>query len=410
MKKGKVRILLAFLCLLGLTLNASTVARGMTDDQVNDEIKQLNQQISDSKGKMTDYEKKKAEYAKNIADAEARATSLKNEMDILDNRIAEAEIEIAGTQSQIEQSDLEIKKIGIEIDSKKTEIEKEKNNIATTLKLIYKDSDETTLEVLLMNNSLTDFLNRIKYLEDVNQSMGEELDNLKRSEADLESQQIALDQKNKDLKKLEDDLEQNKLTLEADKADKEDVLAETKDSESQYQGLVAELKRQQDEAAAQIADLEKTVREKIASQNKQELQFNDNGFIWPVTKNTITTYFHDPDYPFRYLFEHPGVDIRAAQGSTIYAAASGYVAHAQMNGTAYAYVMIIHGDGLSTVYGHVNKILVAPDDYVVQGQPIALSGGMPGTLGSGPFTTGPHLHFEVRKDGVPVDPLEYLPQ
>jgi len=79
-----------------------------------------------------------------------------------------------------------------------------------------------------------------------------------------------------------------------------------------------------------------------------------------------------------------------------------------MKGTAYAYVMLIHGNGISTVYGHVNKILVKEDDFVMQGQPIALSGGLPGTLGSGPFTTGPHLHFEVRQDGVPVDPMDFL--
>jgi murein DD-endopeptidase MepM/ murein hydrolase activator NlpD len=70
--------------------------------------------------------------------------------------------------------------------------------------------------------------------------------------------------------------------------------------------------------------------------------------------------------------------------------------------------MLIHGDNISTVYGHISKPLVSEDDYVVQGQAIALSGGMPGTVGSG-LTTGPHLHFEVRQDGVPVDPLEYLP-
>lgn len=70
--------------------------------------------------------------------------------------------------------------------------------------------------------------------------------------------------------------------------------------------------------------------------------------------------------------------------------------------------MIIHANGLSTVYGHVNKIFVSEGDFVVQGDPIGASGAMPGTCGSGPFTTGPHMHFEVRLNGIPVDPLGYL--
>lgn len=136
-----------------------------------------------------------------------------------------------------------------------------------------------------------------------------------------------------------------------------------------------------------------------------------NGFAyWPVDPSRgISAGFHDPTYPFPFL--HEAIDIRAPQNSDLVAAADGTVSEVKDDvGLGFAYLIIDHGDGYRTLYGHISKSLVAVGDHVRAGQIIAKSGGMPGTRGAGAFTTGSHLHFELRINGVPTDPTPFLPK
>jgi murein DD-endopeptidase MepM/ murein hydrolase activator NlpD len=122
----------------------------------------------------------------------------------------------------------------------------------------------------------------------------------------------------------------------------------------------------------------------------------------------ISTYFHDPTYPFRKLFEHPGVDLPTPVGTPVKAAAGGYVAFTRTGSQYGNYIMVVHPGGVATIYAHLSKFNVRSDTYVDRGQVIGYSGGRPGDQGAG-LSTGPHLHFEVRQDGIPVDPLPFLP-
>jgi len=133
---------------------------------------------------------------------------------------------------------------------------------------------------------------------------------------------------------------------------------------------------------------------------------SSDSFVRPLSGN-ITYVFHDKNYPF--AGDHSGIDIEASQDTGVKAAAAGTVIEAVDGGASgYSYIVIRHKNNLSTVYGHLSKIGVKVGEEVSQGEIIGLSGGQIGAPGSGPNTTGPHLHFEVRLNGLAVDPVNYL--
>ena len=132
--------------------------------------------------------------------------------------------------------------------------------------------------------------------------------------------------------------------------------------------------------------------------------------IWPVPPDEgLSATFHDLEYRKRFHMEHLAIDIPTPQGSTVVAAADGVVLAVSDQGMGFNSLTIKHRGGTVTLYGHVTKFLVREGDQVMAGDPIALSGGLPGTEGAGWLTTGPPLHFQALVDGQPVDPMQFLP-
>ena len=129
---------------------------------------------------------------------------------------------------------------------------------------------------------------------------------------------------------------------------------------------------------------------------------DSSALSWPLSpEKGISALFHDPTYPFRHLFEHPGLDLPAPTGTPVKAVAPGYVAWVKVGRQYGNYIMIIHANGTATLYAHLSRTDVEPDQFVARGKVI-------GAVGSTGLSTGPHLHFEVRKNGIPTNPLNYL--
>lgn len=125
-------------------------------------------------------------------------------------------------------------------------------------------------------------------------------------------------------------------------------------------------------------------------------------FVWPA-RGTISSPFGPRIHPiYRVSSFHAGIDLVLPEGTRVYAAAPGRIVTAGWEGGYGLLVVLDHGDGYSTYYGHLSQLLVSVGQFVEIGQTIARSGNTG-------LSTGPHLHFEIRRDGTPVDPLLLLP-
>jgi len=409
-KKNKNMRLCLCLIVIGAIFISFCSPQALASDA--DEIETLNQEVNEKKSAMDLINSQINAYKTKISQKQAQIQTLEEQTEVIENRIAKAELDITVVRMESDALNLEISLLEKQIDIKEQEIDLQKNTLAKVIRRINKLDQRTYLEVLLANDSFSEFFDQLKYVEDIQSDLQELLTNVQSLKTNLEDKKSKRETK-------KDQLEQTRLRLEQEQADLTEELAlkdifikETESSENIYQQFVSELREEQQYIDNEIAYLEKSIRQKIEAMDQA---FEDNGvgedgqlLSWPMDPSRgITAYFHDPTYPFRHLFEHSGIDLRAYQGTPIKAAAPGYIVWAKQGNLYGNFVMIAHAGGLSTVYAHLSQINVRADQFVERGQVIGLSGGMPGTPGAG-LSTGPHLHFEVRSGGIPVNPLNYL--
>lgn len=375
----------------------------------NPDVDRLNNEIKAKRDQIESLKKKIEEQQAQIAEKRRQAATLKTQIGILENRVAKTELDIQETQAEIEATSLEIQGLDAAITLEEKEISKNKAYVAEYLRTIYRYDDRGYLEVLLLHDKFSEFFDAVKALQEVEGDLVDRVTALKDHKAALEAQRVSREEKKMSLETLEDKLTAARERLLEEQGGKRVLVVVVQSSETELRRSLAQLRAEQQSIDHELTSLENRLRKQLADNSRFTAIKGTGKVSWPVDPSRgITTYFHDPDYPFRYVFEHPGLDIRAAQGIPVRAAGSGVVGRAKDAGKGYSYIMIIHPGGLSTVYGHVSKILVAEDQFVEAGDVIGLVGGTPGTAGAGNLTTGPHLHFEVRLNGIPVNPLEYL--
>ncbi|MEI6288462.1 MAG: peptidoglycan DD-metalloendopeptidase family protein [bacterium] len=392
----------------GATLNPSSAppetssSNGPNQQLIDD----LNRQINEQQAQIDQIVGQINGYKTGLQQAQGQSITLQNQVKLLNNQIAQAELNIASKNAEIKRTNLQIQQVQLEMKNNQDIIERDKTQIGDYINILDRYDHKSYLDVVLSNKSFSEFFDQIKYLESIQGDLQTTLNQVQETAIKLASQKKDLDDKKKQLSDLLNKLEDAKLVFENQKGEKTYLVAESKDSERKFQSVITDLKKVQQSASASIASLERQVRAELnKNSSTNKLSSMGNAVLsWPTSGRTITAIFHDPTYPYRNIIgEHSGIDLGIGMGTPVKAAEAGYVAKVALGTKWYGnYIMIIHNNNLSTLYAHLSSTSVEGDQYVAKGQVIGYSG-------STGFSSGPHLHFEVRYNGVPVDPQNYLP-
>ncbi len=377
------------------------------DTSIKNEIDTLTAQVKDKEARIANIKTSVDRYKKQIQEHEAQVTSLTNQVALLENRIEERRLGIEQTEQEIDLLALEVERSGNQIKLQQHIIEKRQAALGDVLGRLREADGVTLFDAFLARPSLSEFFTRVDELQRVQADLTDLTKVVKAQKQELELRRAGMESKRKELGEREKTLiaEQGRFAQEI--SAKSTLITITQNKEEEFQRIIRELRQQQQQEADDLASLQGKLKDSLDSTD-EALARGDVLLNWPINVGRISATFHDPDYPFRKFFEHPGVDLPVAVGTPIRAAAGGYVAWNRTGKQYGNYVMVIHPGGIATVYAHLSKFAAKPDSYVERGDVIGYSGGRPGDPGAG-LSTGAHLHFEVRQNGIPVDPMQFLP-
>ncbi len=382
-------------------------------------ISELNQQISEKREDISSLDAKMESLEADIVAKQEKSATLKSQIEIIDAEIQKTTQEIEKTKTEIEITNLEIENVELQIQEKEQEVKKQKEILAEFIRVLHEYDQKNPVEILLAYDTLSSFMDQVEYLKLIENNQQLALDKLQDLKQELEWKKVELTSKKSELEDLEAKLEETKTRLDAEMYGRVRLLDLTQGQEVQYRNLLEKAEEEYQRVNAEIAAVQKEYQKKLEEARKKNILGGPiKGAVslaWPVDPSgRITAYFMDPTYTewfkrWNINVVHYGLDIKCLQGTLIAAAADAYVVKCRNAGYGYSYIMLAHNNEIATIYGHVSAFNVTEGQYVKQGDIIGLSGGARGTLGAGWLTTGSHLHFEVRVNGTPVDPMGYLP-
>lgn len=362
----------------------------------------------------TYYNNKQNEAQQNAQQTQEQKDKIDGEIDAVLQEVADLNSSILEYESQIQQLTEKLETLEKSISEKEKELEEKKKTLENRLVAMYMKKETTFLDVIL-SGELMNFIsnqNIIKQAADYDNKLIIEVEELKTTleseKTEVEKVKTEKETKTKELQNMKSEKEQKAANLTEEQKQLESQLSEYKAQAEKY----AELERQaiaKEEAARKAAQNNPN----NSGSSNSSGSSNGSGTVnnpytggklgWPCPSSSRIT----SQYGYRILFGvrdfHTGIDIGASTGTNIVAAESGTVilANYGWNGGYGNYIIINHGNGITTRYAHASQLYVSAGQTVSKGQVIA-------AVGSTGNSTGPHLHFEVRENGSHKNPLNYL--
>lgn len=391
--------------LLALIVINSPSSSASTLSQIEKDIKAANEQIKAAERKANEAanESKQAEAQKNTISK--KVDELKIEIHSLMAEIDKVVQEKNKTEQEKNEKEEELYITSQELDAAIEQVEKRDELIQKRTRLMYTNGVVSYLDVLLSSTSFIDFLDRFDSLQLILKSDREILDQFKEDQKLVEDKKMQVEEQLTTLEGLYKKLEEEQASLIKKESEKETLIANYNAQSTQLDEQIEELGDISEEQEKLLMQLASKVSKLNAEKKRIANPYSGGKLATPIKDAyRLSSNFGVRIHPITGEKKaHNGVDFAAPSGTSIYAAEAGVVILSKTWSGYGNCIIIDHGNGLWTLYGHIKNggLLVSEGDKVKRGDKIAL-------VGSTGNSTGPHLHFEVRKNEVPVNPIGYL--
>lgn len=336
---------------------------------------------------------KKSKVLRNLKAARQREKQVNRRLAQLEAKLDASEAKLHHLKQNVGAARTDLKLAETRLDQATRTLSNRREEVAARLVALYQEGDIHALEVLLQSSDFSDFSNRMYLVNEVVSHDAEILDDLEAARERAEAQRSAVQNRKETLEALQQQEEYTRaLTLGARQSTEQEKHAVLRERRN-WERALAELEADSNAIAAMLRRLQRRTPGRGETVTPWK-----GGLIRPVSGNITSGYGYRMHPILKQRKMHTGVDIAAPTGTPIHAAAGGVVVFSGRWGGYGNCVIIDHGGGLATLYGHCSSLNVSEGQKVTQGETIA-------RVGSTGLSTGPHCHFEVRRNGSPVNPM-----